>query len=490
MHKTDLRNIPVYVLNADESPLMPTSPARARKMLNAGKATVANLMPFTIRLVKFIPDAKTQEVNVGVDTGSKTLGVAATGNGKVLFAAEVALRTFLKNDKGLESAVAERATLRRARRTRKLRYRKPRFDNRPRKKCKVCGGNTPKSDRKGGGRLDLCRRCAAEGHYQFKNVSKSPGWLPPTLLSKTHWHIRAVEEVAKILPVSGVMVEIADWDIQKLRNPGIAGIEYQQGDLQDWENRRSYVFARDAWMCLYCKGKSGDKRLTIDHIVPRGSGGTDRVDNLATSCYTCNQEKGNLTATEFGYPEVQKRVRKSFKHAAHVGAIKTHLVHKLSQRWPVALTYGYLTRIKRRDHLKLPKCHAWDAVAASLRWDEVAQSVSPIYVGKVRARGCRQKYNTQPVKATHSQKPEYIESKGWFIKRERNTECVARDGTVYRKGDRIEAHVGNDNKVRGYISALFSTGRLKIKTANGYRTVSPNKSRLVQSARPMMFRLQ
>lgn len=155
-----------------------------------------------------------------LDTGSKALGIAAVGNGKALFAGEVELRRFAKHN-NRESAVAERAMLRRSRRSRKTRYRKPRFLNRPRVKCKVCGGNTPKSDRKMGGRARLCRPY--------------------------------------------------------------------------YENVRSYVFARDRWTCLYCQGESGDRRLTTDHIVPRGRGGSDRPDNLATACYTCNEMKGNQT---------------------------------------------------------------------------------------------------------------------------------------------------------------------------------------------------
>lgn len=457
-------------------------------MLERGKAEVANRMPFTIRLTYQVENPQVQEVTVGLDTGSKAIGVAATGNGKILFRGEVKLRTFTKHD-GRESAVGTRAERRRSRRTRKTRYRKPRFLNRPRKKCKACGGNTPKLNRKDGGRAELCRSCAAEGHHKHAKIDKKPGWIAPTLVSKKHWHVRAVEEIAKLLPISKITVEIADWDIQKLRNPEIAGEEYQQGELRDYENRRSYVFARDNWMCRYCGGESGDRRLTVDHIHPQGRGGSDRLDNLATACKTCNDDKGNRTADEYGYPDVQKQVKQSFKHAAHVGVIKTHLVHDLSGLFETAMTYGYLTRIKRRDHLGLPKSHANDAVAISLPWDEIVDAWSPIYDGRVRARGSRQKFNSQPVKESHPQGPVFREGQGWFVPQERNTEITAKDGTVFRKGDWIEAHVGKD-KIRGYITALFSSGSLKVKNGDGYRTVSPNKSRKLQSAKPLMWNFQ
>lgn len=491
------QQIPVYVLNADGTPLMPTTSARARRMLDKGKAVVAIRMPFTIQLTYQIDDPQTQEVVVGLDTGSKALGVAAVGNGTVLFAGEVQLRTFAKHN-GRESAVAERAMLRRSRWSRKTRYRKPRFLNRPRTKCKGCGGNTPKSSRKGGGRAKLCRPCAQAGHPRYAHIDQKPGWISPTLRSKKHWHVRAVKDLGKLLPVSRVVVEIADWDIQKIRNPDLEGEAYQQGELRGYENARSYVLARDEWKCLYCRGESGDCRLTADHIVPRSRGGTNRPDNLATACRTCNDQKGNRTAEEWGRPDVQRLLRKNelnFKHMAHVGAIKTHVLYELSQLWSTDTTYGYLTRIKRRDHLGLPKCHAYDAVAVALEWGETAdptclcearRQVSPVYSGRVRARGRRQRYNTQPVKANHPQKPELIPGKGWFIPKERNTQIVARDGTIYRKGDWIQARVGSDH-IRGHITALYSSGAMKVQVKGSYRRVSPNRACKLQSRRALMW---
>ena len=44
-----------------------------------------------------------------------------------------------------------------------------------------------------------------------------------------------------------------------------------------------------------------------DHIVPQSRGGTNRVSNLTLACAACNQAKGDLTALEFGHPEVQAR---------------------------------------------------------------------------------------------------------------------------------------------------------------------------------------
>lgn len=51
--------------------------------------------------------------------------------------------------------------------------------------------------------------------------------------------------------------------------------------------------------CLHCSSTlcvalDGDTRgqATIEHILPRGHGGTDAIENLALACARCNQQKG------------------------------------------------------------------------------------------------------------------------------------------------------------------------------------------------------
>ncbi|RME01810.1 MAG: hypothetical protein D6814_00790 [Calditrichaeota bacterium] len=515
----DLRNKPVYVQNADGQPLMPTTPARARRMLDQGKARIAIRSPFTIRLLQQIESPQLQPVRVGLDTGSKAMGIAAIANGKAIFVGELPLRQFQKG-----SAVADRAMHRRARRSR-LRYRKARFLNRTRKKCKVCGGNTPKSDRKSGGRAELCRKCAAEGHHAFAGIAKVPGWISPTLKAKKDNHVHAVKNLAKILPVSEVVVEVADWDIQKIRNPDISGYEYQNGPLAHYENLRAYVYARDGWTCQYCKSEDGN--LTLDHIIPESRGGPTTPNNLVAACYNCNRAKGNQTAEEWGYPDIQERVKKNelaFKHAAHVGSIKNHIIYELSKEFPVRTTYGFYTHIKRRDELGLEKRHGHDAVAIACRWGEKVEVVSPIYQGRLKPSRRRQKYqmlmfpqyrykprtkkgkkdlDNQLAKLKYNSKndperlkaiarqlralaPEFWEGKGYFVPKERNKRIVAKDGTIFKKSDYVEAVVSG-KKCRGYVTALYSSGRLKVETSEGIKSASPDRSRKLQSARSIMW---
>ena len=78
----------VYVINKHGRPLMPCSPAKARHLLDAGKAKVKKRTPFTIQLV-YGSSGYTQEVILGVDAGSKTIGVSALTKKEELFAANV-----------------------------------------------------------------------------------------------------------------------------------------------------------------------------------------------------------------------------------------------------------------------------------------------------------------------------------------------------------------------------------------------------------------
>ena len=70
-------SVSVFVLDKRKKPLMPCRPARARKLLNAGRARVVKTYPFTIRLVdRLLENSAVQPVAVKVDPGSKQSGMA------------------------------------------------------------------------------------------------------------------------------------------------------------------------------------------------------------------------------------------------------------------------------------------------------------------------------------------------------------------------------------------------------------------------------
>ena len=302
----------VYVISQNGQPLMPTeNHAKVRILLKQHKAKVIKRCPFTIQL-QYCSTNYTQEVSLGIDAGSKHIGVSATTANKVLYEAEVELR----ND--IVELLSTRRQNRRTRRNRKTRYRKPRFSNRV--------------------------------------SAKKKGWLAPSVRQKVDSHLTVVAKVHQFLPITKIIVETASFDIQKIKNPAINGVEYQQGAQLDFWNVREYVLFRDGHTCQCCKGKSKDKILNVHHIESRKTGG-DSPDNLITLCETCH--KGYHAGT-VKLPQTIHRGM-SFKDAAFMGIMRWAFYNELKTRYSnVSLTFGYLTK-NTRIRNKLPKEHCIDA---------------------------------------------------------------------------------------------------------------------------------
>ena len=111
----------VYVLNKDGQPLMPTNRhGKVKHLLKDGKARVVQKCPFIIQLL-YDSTNHTQELVLGVDTGSGAIGTAvADNNGKIVYMSEVSVR----ND--IADKMKQRSKYRRNRHNRKTRYRKAR----------------------------------------------------------------------------------------------------------------------------------------------------------------------------------------------------------------------------------------------------------------------------------------------------------------------------------------------------------------------------
>lgn len=302
----------VYVLNIEGKPLMPCKGAKARKLLKQNKAKIVKREPFTIQLL-FECENQTQNITLGVDAGSKHIGLSATTEKKELYAADVELR----ND--IVDLLSTRRENRRTRRN-KLRYREPRFNNRVN--------------------------------------SKNKGWLAPSVENKINTHLKVVSDVHKILPITKIIIETASFDIQKINNPEIGSFEYQQGEQLGFWNVREYVLWRDNHTCQYCKGKSKDKVLNVHHIESRKTGG-NAPNNLITLCETCHgkHHKG----------EIQVKIKRgsSFKDAAFMGIMRWTFYERLKEIYPnVSMTYGYITKNTRIEN-SLPKEHYVDAKCIS-----------------------------------------------------------------------------------------------------------------------------
>lgn len=335
----------VFVLSKEGKPLMPTTPRRARVFLKAKRACVVRREPFTIQL-RFVTEAYVQKVVVGVDTGSKDVGIAATTNGDVVFQAEVHLR----DDIG--EKLVQRRQYRRSRRKRKTRCRPARWRNRRR----------------------------------------SPGWLAPSIRSKAEATVKAVRFVSSILPVCRVKVEVGSFDTQKMQNPEISGLDYQQGQLEGYQVKE-YLLRKWQHRCVYCG--ASEVPLQVEHIIPKARGGTDRPSNLAVACGPCNLRKGRQTAAEFGFPEVQAQARVPLKDAAHVSALKSRVIQDLQAIFGegrVSIAYGYETKYKRIQVLDLPKSHANDAVAIACEFGEGVRPLETVHQIRCVARGQYQRF--------------------------------------------------------------------------------------------------
>lgn len=298
----------VYVLNIQGEPLMPCKEAKARRLLKRNRAKIVKREPFVIQLL-FKCDDETQDIILGVDAGSKHIGLSATTESKELYAGDVELRS------NIVDLLSTRRQNRHTRRNR-LRYRKARFNNRVH--------------------------------------SKNKGWLAPSIENKIHTHLRVVSDIHKILPITKVIVETASFDIQKIRNPDILGEEYQQGSQLGFWNVREYVLWRDGHTCQHCKGKSKDKILNVHHLESRKTGG-DSPENLITLCEYCHDQyhKGNIN--------LKLKRTSSFRDAAFMGIMRWAFYNRLKELYPsVSMTYGYITK-NTRIRNNLPKEHYIDA---------------------------------------------------------------------------------------------------------------------------------
>ena len=292
---------------------MPTERfGKVRRLLKEGKAKVVRREPFTIKLLYEPETDVVQECYCGVDTGSKHVGVAVVGNDRVLYQSQTELRSDIKKK------MDRKRGFRRLRRSRKTRYRKPRFLNRR---------NSIKKDR-----------------------------LPPSVNHKVQAHVDEIEFCKKILPISDLILEVSQFDTTLMKNPNLINEKvkhwgYQKGFNYGYSSRRSAILHRDNYTCQCCGKKNC--RLEVHHIKFKSNGGTDDEENLITLCEDCHK------GVHAGTVVLNKKPKKSknLKHAVHMSIIRSQLLKK----YPNAIeTFGFVTS-ENRNHLNLSKDHYIDA---------------------------------------------------------------------------------------------------------------------------------
>ena len=306
----------VYVLDREGKPLMPTErTAWVAYALKHGEAKVVRREPFTIQLLRD-STRYLQEVTLGVDTGSRHIGLSASTEKKELYSAQMELRG------DVSQLLTARREMRIGRRGRKHNWYRP-------------------------------ARWANRANQRNKD-------LPPSIKHKADSHIRAIKFVCKILPVSKLRVEIGKFDSQKIQNPTISGTEYQQGALEGWENLKAYAKWRDVHRCRVCgKGKKDGKKLEVHHIRRRADGGSDTPDNVVTLCHECHEaHHQKKKVLKFKRPPTHR-------NEAHMNSMRRYLREAIFTEFDYRFvkqeyTYGYETAIARHKH-GIEKSHTNDA---------------------------------------------------------------------------------------------------------------------------------
>ena len=365
----------VAVLETEKKFLAPCHPAVARRLLKEGKAAVFKRYPFTIILKRPVPDAeiKTQDYQLCVDPGSKVTGLAIVdADRNIVFAAELQHR-----GAAIKKGLMTRKGFRRGRRTRNLRYRKPRWLNRKR--------GVPIFEN---GEWGIRR---VQSNESLKGYGDGEGWIAPSLMSRVFNIHTWVNRLCKIYPITALAFEMVKFDMQLMDNPEILGVEYQQGTLHGYEVRE-YLLEKHARKCAYCGKK--DVPLEVEHIIPKARGGSNRISNLTLACQPCNTKKGKLLPDEIADSVLRKKVeasakkaKQTLKDAASVNTIRWKIAETLrGTGLPIIYGTGGKTKFHRTQS-ELPKTHHFDAAC-------VAGSANPpthLSVLHVKAKGYGQR---------------------------------------------------------------------------------------------------
>jgi hypothetical protein len=323
----------VFVFSMRKQPLMPCSQRKARILLAENKARIINYNPLTIQLQYATGEAK-QECHIGIDTGSKFIGIAITSEGKVLYKAQIELRQDVSDN------LYNRAMYRRGRRYRNNRYRPARFNNRKRK----------------------------------------DGWLPPSLQNRVNHTFRWIDKFCSLVPNPVLHIEVGKFDTAKMINPEINGVDYQKGQTYGYYDERYFVFARDNYTCQAC-GKKG-KILRTHHIIYRSNGGSDRVDNLITVCTDCHTSENHKKGGIFYKWQLEYKKVKQYKEPPFMNILRKCIFNRYED---AIITYGSETTPKRKS-LGLSKTHYNDAIAITGIDEIKADTDEYLYIKQFRKK--------------------------------------------------------------------------------------------------------
>ncbi|MFQ6055314.1 MAG: hypothetical protein ACE5J3_04955 [Methanosarcinales archaeon] len=159
-------------------------------------------------------------------------------------------------------------------------------------------------------------------------------------------------------------------------------------------------------------------------------------------------QKGSKTATEFGFPNIQKRAEKhkSFKYSALSQSYKNYLLRELQKNWIVKKTYGYRTKFYK-NQLGLEKSQINDAIAIVSKGSLVEIPSSYLLERQIKKR--------LPV---HRLWNENKKGKS-IIRTDANREVFG-----FKLWDMVRGYHSKNGLFVGYITGLRANGSFEIRT--------------------------
>lgn len=413
----------VFQIDANKRPLDMVHPAKARKLQSKGKVSVFRQLPYVLINHSAIENPTLKRYILKIDPGSKWTGFAIQCGQDIVFRMELKHRGSLISD-----SLTKRAGFRRGRRSRNTRYRKKRFDR-----------------------------------------IKPKGWLAPSLMHRLLTVETWIKRFMRWCPISTIEIEQVRFDMQKLSNSEISGVEYQQGELMGYEVKQ-YLLEKWGNACVYCGAENVP--LEVEHIKPKSKGGSNRVGNLTVSCKPCNQKKGSQDIKDFlsGKSDLLKRILaqspKSLKDSAAVNATRIAIVKMAKTHcFDVRCWTGGRTKFNRISQ-GIEKSHSADAACVGESGNSINLLVTHPLLVESKGHGSRQvrRCNASGFPALDKTK-QPIQPKTTY------THC--------QSGDIVQFRLDKDRK---HATAGTYIARIKTPTAKGFEA-KLNGKRVAQKTR-------
>ena len=172
----------IPVIDPVGKPLMPTTPARARKWIKSGKAIPKRnkLGVFYVQLTEEPSGHQTQEIVAGTDRGKAFTGIAFQSKLATIIVFHLCLPGFYKSKKtkkdrqSVTGKMAKRAELRRSRRAR---------------------------------RIDRTKPFELRNHREKRFSNRRQSKIPPSVLANRLMELRVLREISKLLPITEIRDE-------------------------------------------------------------------------------------------------------------------------------------------------------------------------------------------------------------------------------------------------------------------------------------------